>query len=228
MTDEPKIFPLGDGALTIEFGNTISPELNDRALSMARYFTANPFPGLVEAVPAYSSICIFYDVGEVLRRFAEFPTAFEAVCRLVRTALPHTGQTPAENSTRAIEIPVNFGPEAALDIDLISKHSGLSRLDVIDLFVSTTYRVYMLGFLPGFAYMGEVDERITVARRESPRLKVPKGSVGIAGRQTGVYPAESPGGWQIIGRTGLEMFTPDAPMPCLLAAGDKVRFVPAT
>jgi len=98
---------------------------------------------------------------------------------------------------------------------------------LIDLFTSATYRVYMLGFLPGFAYMGEVDERIAAPRRDSPRLKVPKGSVGIAGKQTGIYPLESPGGWQIIGRSKVEMFSPNADEPCFLRAGDEVRFVRA-
>jgi len=108
----------------------------------------------------------------------------------------------------------------------VAAKAGLSADAVVDLFTGTSYRVYMIGFLPGFAYMGEVDERIAVPRRSSPRLKVPKGSVGIAGRQTGIYPLESPGGWQIIGRTEVELFTPDDHSPCLLRPGDNVRFVP--
>jgi len=225
MLDDPKIFPLGDGALTVDFGNTISVELNDRAIALASYFSGNPFEGFIEAVPAYSSVSIFYDLVEVRRNFAEFETAFDAVLEIVRASLDRVSSEIGKVS-RTIEIPVDFGPDAAPDLVRIAAHRGLTVEETVGIFTSGTYRVYMLGFLPGFAYMGEVDVRIAVPRRDSPRLKVPRGSVGIAGRQTGIYLLESPGGWQIIGRTDLELFTPDAKTPCLLAPGDNVRFVP--
>ena len=225
MIDDPKIFPLGDGALTVDFGNTISVELNDRAIALAAYFSGNPFPGFIEVVPAYSSVSIFYDLVEVRRNFAEFETAFDAIREIVTASLARlTGGIGM--ISRTIEIPVDFGPDAAPDLDQIAAHGGLTIEETVSIFTSGTYRVYMLGFLPGFAYMGEVDERIAVPRRDSPRLKVPRGSVGIAGRQTGIYPLTSPGGWQIIGRTDVELFTPDSETPCLLAPGDSVRFVP--
>ena len=226
MLDDPKIFPLGDGALTVDFGNTISAELNDRAIALASYFNRNPFTGFIEAVPAYSSVSIFYELGEVRRNFSEFETAFDAVREIVNASLDQDGSEIGIPS-RTIEIPVDFGPDAAPDLDQIAAHGGLTAEETVRLFTSGTYRVYMLGFLPGFAYMGEVDERIAAPRRDTPRLKVPRGSVGIAGRQTGIYPLESPGGWQIIGRTNVEMFTPHAETPCLLAPGDNVRFVSA-
>lgn len=227
MPDDPKIFSLGDGALTVDFGNTISVELNDRAIALASYFSSNSFPGFVEAVPAYSSVSIFYDIVEVRRNFAaEFGTAFDAVREIVKTSLARlTGSMGL--ISRTVEIPVDFGPDAAPDLEQIGTHGGLTIEETVVIFTSRTYRVYMLGFLPGFAYMGEVDVRIAIPRRDSPRLKVPRGSVGIAGRQTGIYPLESPGGWQIIGRTSVEIFTPHAETPCLLAPGDNVRFVPA-
>jgi inhibitor of KinA len=226
MIDDPKIFPLGDGALTVDFGNTISVEHNDRAIALASYFTGNPFPGFIEAVPAYSSVSVFYELGDVRRNFSEFETAFDAVREIVNASLDQDGSEIGIPS-RTIEIPVDFGHDAAPDLDQIAAHRGLTAEETVRLFTSGTYRVYMLGFLPGFAYMGEVDERIAAPRRDTPRLKVPRGSVGIAGRQTGIYPLESPGGWQIIGRTNVEMFTPHAETPCLLAPGDNVRFVPA-
>jgi inhibitor of KinA len=225
MLDDPKIFPLGDGALTVDFGNTISVEHNDRAIALASYFSRNPFTGFIEAVPAYSSVSIFYDLVEVRRNFSEFETAFDAVREIVNASLDRVGSEIGIVS-RTVEIPVDFGPDAALDLDHIATHGGLTVEETLRIFTSETYRVYMLGFLPGFAYMGEVDQRIAVPRRESPRLKVPRGSVGIAGRQTGIYPLESPGGWQIIGRTTVEMFTPNAETPSPLAPGDNVRFVP--
>ncbi|MEO6334579.1 MAG: 5-oxoprolinase subunit PxpB [Pyrinomonadaceae bacterium] len=225
MEGSPKIFPLGDSCVTVNFGNEISLELNKRAISLASHFSNNPFPGFVEAVPAYSSIAIFYNIAEVRHNFSEADSAFDAISGLVNSALRLEDQSLLSGG-RVIEIPVDFGADAALDIEFVTEHCGISQTEVIERFTAKTYRVYMLGFLPGFAYMGEVDESIAVPRRGSPRIKVPKGSVGIASRQTGIYPLESPGGWQIVGRTNVEMFSFDRDSPCLLAPGDDVRFVP--
>ncbi|HUR99597.1 MAG TPA: 5-oxoprolinase subunit PxpB [Pyrinomonadaceae bacterium] len=226
MADSPKIFPLGDNCVTVDFGNEISIELNNKAISLANHFAKDPFPGFVEAVPAYSSLSIFYNVIEVRRTFPEFDSAFAAVAWLTRAALEYPCEFSKAETRPVVEIPVDFGADAALDINFVAEQSNMSPPDVVDLFTAGTYRVYMLGFLPGFAYMGEVDERIAVARKAAPRTRVPKGSVGIASRQTGIYPLESPGGWQIIGQTNVEMFAPDCDSPCLLAPGDEVRFVP--
>lgn len=227
MTDESiRIFPLGDSALTVEFGNTISVDLNKRAITLADHFQQNPFPGFIESLPAYASTTIFYDMLEVRRAFAEFAMAFDAVKNLTAEAIRNLKSSQSETS-RTIEIPVHFDDKHALDIDYVAEQNNLSRDKVIDIFTATTYRVFMLGFLPGFTYMGEVDERIATPRRETPRTIVPKGSVGIAGRQTGIYSLASPGGWQIIGRTDVEMFTPNAKSPSLLQPGDEVRFVAA-
>jgi inhibitor of KinA len=224
MENQPKIFPLGDGCVTVDFGREISTELNTKAISLAIQFTKNPFPGFLEAVPAYSSLSIFYDVLEVRRMFSEFDSAFGAVRWLAEAALEYPDEF-AKTESRSVEIPVDFGEHAALDINFLAEHSGLSPDEVIHLFTSRSYRVFMLGFLPGFAYMGEVDDRIAAPRRDSPRTKVPKGSVGIASHQTGIYPFESPGGWRIVGRTDVELFSPDRDSPSLLAPGDEVRFI---
>ena len=223
MANLPKIFPLGDNAITIDFGNEISLELNERAVSLAGDLNTYPFPGLIEAVPAYSSVTVFYDLPQIGRDVRV--NVFQEVQEIVNVRLSRMGPVNA-TETRLIEIPVDFGDQAALDVDFLREHAGCTREECIDIFLSRTYRVYMLGFLPGFAYMGEVDDRIAVPRRATPRTKVPKGSVGIAGRQTGIYPLESPGGWQIIGRTDTELFTPDDSLS-LLRPGDRVRFVPA-
>ena len=225
MDRPPKIFPLGDNCVTADFGNEISVELNNKAVSLAHHFAKDPFPGLIETVPAYASLSIFYNITEVRKSFGEFESAFAAVRWLIEAALEYPDEV-SETETRSIEIPVDFGVSAALDINFVAEHAGISPSEVIDIFTSKNYRVYMLGFLPGFAYMGEVDARIAVPRKDSPRTKVPKGSVGIGSRQTGIYPLESPGGWQIIGQTNVEMFSPDRDSPCLLAPGDEVRFVP--
>jgi len=219
----PKIFPLGDNALTIEFGNQISAETNDRVLMLARFFDANLFEGLIEIVPAYSSLSVFYDVSFVRRNFPDFPTAFEAIKNFTENALQNLDDLE-KNKPRLVEIPICFDEKYALDLDSVASLNNLKPSEVIGIFLAPTYRVYMLGFLPGFAYMGEVDKRIAALRKTAPRLRVPKGSVGIAGRQTGIYSLESPGGWQIIGKTNVELFTPEGDFPNFFQAGDEVKF----
>lgn len=218
-----KIFPLGDNALTVSFGNKISPELNNPALKLAQFFEQNKFPGLIEIVPAYASVSVFYDVLIVRKTFPEFSSAHSAVKTFAENALQNLDEIP-EKESRLVEIPVSFDKESALDLEFVAAANNITPKEVIKIFTADTYRVYMLGFLPGFAYMGEVDEKIAAPRKTSPRLKVPKGSVGIAGRQTGIYSLESPGGWQIIGKTDTELFTPEAETPTFLQAGDLVKF----
>ena len=222
----PKIFPLGDSALTVEFGNLISEELNQKAIAFAAHFDQNNFAGYIESVPAYASATLFYDPIVVRNNFPEFATAFDAVNHLAKYALENI-KADLDGTSRLVEIPVHFDDAASPDLEFVATTNDLSPDDVIEIFLSKIYRVYMLGFLPGFSYMGEVDERIATPRRDTPRTLVPKGSVGIAGSQTGIYSLESPGGWQIIGRTDVEMFSPNAPEPCYLGPGDEVRFVAA-
>lgn len=227
MIDENiRIFPLGDTALTVEFGNAISTTLNRLAIALSEHFESNPFPGFVESVPAYASTTIFYDLIAVSRTLSAPIPVFDHVKNIVAEALIML-EIKQERCERKIEIPVYFDGASALDLDFVAASSGLTPDEVIDIFISTEYRVFMLGFVPGFAYMGEVDERIATPRKETPRTSVLKGSVGIAGRQTGVYSLESPGGWQIIGRTAIEMFRPSDPEPSYLNPGDVVNFVRA-
>lgn len=222
-----KIFPLGDSALTINFGNEVSIEVNELVLKLAQFVEQQQFSGLIETVPAYASLSIFYDVLIVRKTFPEFETAYLAVENFTENALQNLDAIP-EKKKRLIELPVCFDEEFALDLDFVALAKNLTQKEVIKIFTAQTYRVYMLGFLPGFAYMGEVDERIATPRKDSPRLKVPKGSVGIAGKQTGIYSIESPGGWQIIGKTNIELFTPEAKSPTFFQAGDLVKFYAET
>lgn len=218
-----KIFPLGENALTIDFGNEISLELNNKVLCLDRFLAENNFAGFIETIPAYGSLTIFYDVFTVRKNFPEAATAFEAVKAFLENALQNLSEIEFAEP-RLVEIPVCFDAESALDLDSVAAENNLTRKEVVEIFLEKTYRVFMLGFLPGFAYMGETDERIAAPRKSAPRLKVPRGSVGIAGRQTGIYPFESPGGWQIIGKTEIQLFTPDAENPTVLQAGDLVKF----
>ncbi len=215
---------LGDSALTVEFGNVISVELNVTAIALSNRLAQDPFPGFIESVPAYASTSIFYDISEVRRNFPEFPDAFQAVSSIADRALGDL-DTTASSPSRLVDIPVRFDPDSGPDLKIVAERSGLSPEAVIEIFTGTVYRVFMLGFLPGFSYMGEVDERIATPRKSTPQAVVPKGSVGIAGKQTGIYSLASPGGWQIIGRTDVDMFTPDDESPCLLRPGDNVRFM---
>ena len=221
--DRVKIFPLSTDALIVEFGNEISENFNRRAVNLSRYFEENPFKGFVETVPAYASMTCFYDFYKVRKEFPEFSTAFDAVKKFVENALENLDET-IQIESRLIKIPVSFAKEYALDLEFVAKTNNLAPEKVVEIFTSQIYRVFMLGFLPGFAYLGEIDKRISAPRKQSPRPKVPPGSIGIAGRQTGIYSLESPGGWQIICRTNLEMFTPEAENPCLLQVGDSVKF----
>lgn len=218
-----KIFSIGIDALTIEFGNEISVELNEKAVSLSKYFEKKPFAGFIETVPAYASLTVFFDPSKVRKTFPEHETAFNAVKDLIEKALPNSSEIKLLKA-RVVEIPVNFGEESAPDLDFVASFNNLKPARVIEIFTARTYRVFMVGFLPAFAYMGEVDAQIAAPRKTSPRLFVPRGSVGIAGRQTGIYPFDSPGGWQIIGKTDFELFTPERKNPGVLEAGDLVKF----
>ena len=216
------IFPISDSALTIDFGNIIDESTNSKVLSLFRSFQMNPPEGVIEVVPAYSSLTIYYDVFQISKSIPPDQTVFE----WLSWDLQERVQLPLETNdkdSRQIEIPVCYENEFAPDMEGLSARNGISVEEIIHIHCSKQYRVYMLGFLPGFSYMGEVDERISLPRKSQPKA-VEAGSVGIAGRQTGIYPFSAPGGWQIIGRTPLKLFDPAKEEPTLLRAGDMVRF----
>jgi inhibitor of KinA len=212
---EYKIYPIGDAALTIEFENLIDEKLNQFILDFSQFIDNQLFLGIIETVPAYNSLSIFYNPNRNLtysflkNHLIELLINFEWV---------------QENIERkVIEIPTIYDGE---DIKIVSKYCKVSVEELIKIHSSPTYRVFMMGFLPGFAYLGGMNERISIPRKDTPRLKVPVGSVGIAGKQTGIYPLESPGGWQLIGRTELKLFDKNKSNPTLLKAGDLVKFIP--
>lgn len=217
MSEGFRIFSLGDSALTVEFGNEISVDLNSRAIALADRLGSEPIPGFLEAVPAYASTTVYFDLA-ITRSSAN-------VRQWILDSLLDLDISTQNLHLDSVSIPVDFGTDAGLDLAEVAEYAGMPTGEVIDIFTSVTYRVFMLGFLPGFTYMAEVDERIAMPRRETPRKAVPKGSVAIAGRQAGVYSLASPGGWRIIGRTDVEMFTPNGASPSRLKPGDRVRFV---
>jgi len=205
--------PLGDSALLVSFGEVIDEETNDRVHALAKAIEKANFEWLVEVVPAYSSLAVIYDP-----KLIDFDGVKRAIQGLEFSAEKFEG--------KLVEIPVLYGGEYGPDLEFVAEYNGLTPEEVIEIHSKPVYRVYFLGFLPGFAYLGGMDERIATPRLEKPRLKVPAGSVGIAGKQTGIYPLESPGGWRLIGRTPLRLFNPSKEPPTLLQPGDKVKFVP--
>ncbi|AFK01566.1 Conserved hypothetical protein CHP00370 [Emticicia oligotrophica DSM 17448] len=216
-----KIFPLSDSSITIDFGNVIDEKLNDIVMNLFDFCNKQPFIGMKEAIPAYASLTIFYDILAVRNQYPTFNTAFDFAVNYLQNAVTQLGEIKSAKN-RLIEIPVIYDGE---DLAYVAKFHGLSEKEVIRFHTAPIYRVYMMGFLPGFAYMGGLDTRIATPRRSSPRTKVPEGSVGIAGNQTGIYPTESPGGWQLIGRTEVELYTPNSEEITLLKAGDSIKFI---
>lgn len=220
------IYPLGETAAAIDFGNTIDEELNRRVLALDRWLRQHAFEGLRDLVVAYSSLTILYDPFVVNNRYKPGSTVFSFVKLKLEEAEAEAGVwTDSERSE--VTIPVCYDPEFGSDIKLVAAAKQLSVEELVQLHCSKTYRVYMTGFLPGFPYMGKLDQGLVMPRKSQPR-PVARGSVGIAGWQTGIYPLASPGGWQIIGRTPLSLFDPRKEKPALLTAGDMVRFEPIT
>jgi len=218
------MFPLGDSALTIDFGNSIDDQTNQKVLQLYHQIKDAHIPYLTDLVPAYSSLTVYYDVISV---YSTEHSAFEAISELIEN-ITEEKPKPVDGTKRLIDIPVCYEIKYALDIYEIARQKNLSVEEIIAIHTSKTYRVYMLGFIPGFSYMGLVDEQIEVPRKTEPRPNVEAGSVGIAGRQTGIYPLNSPGGWQIIGKTPLRLFNKDLAQPVLFEPGDEVKFYSIT
>lgn len=189
---------------------------------MQQLFAKNNFKGFVESVPAYASLAVFYDVKTVKKNYPLDSTVFDFVKIFTEQLLMQLNGQEPELQSASITIPVYYNGD---DLALIATTHQLSAEEVIRIHTSKIYRVFMVGFLPGFTYMGSVDERIATARRSTPRIKVPAGSVGIAGFQTGIYPLDSPGGWQLLGQTPVKIFDKEKTDPCLLKAGDQVQFI---
>jgi len=221
LVDRPTLEALGDRALLVTFGNRIDPRLNDQVHALAERLREASLPGLVDLVPAYASLAVHFEPGAWQERDG---SPFDALCAALEPLLAHRETTTPKHS-RKVEIPVRYGGENGEDLAEVAAHTGLDPREVVRRHAGGIYRVFMLGFTPGFAYLGGMDSALAVPRRATPRTRVPAGSVGIAGIQTGIYPCESPGGWRLIGRTSLALFDPTAAAPCLLQPGDEVRFV---
>ncbi len=216
-------YSTGDHALTFSFGDRMDITVNEYILQLFYRYKNFPWPGIKDCIPAYTTITFVYDPLYFLNRKID---PIDTIQELVSEVLIPNAVTRKNKPTNIIRIPVCYDSSCAPDITSLASIKQISINEIIQLHSSLTYRVFMNGFLPGFAYMGKVDEKINAPRLTSPRQKVPSGSVGIAGDQTGIYPIESPGGWQLIGRTPVSLFNTDAVKPCLLEPGDQVQFYP--
>lgn len=219
--------PLGDSAIVVTFGDGISEEIHLSIKKFLKILEMYPFNGLIEVVPSYTNLCIYYDVYLVSQWKFEGSTPYEKVMSYINTLLLKE-EIEVNETSRIIEIPVCYGGIYGPDLSEVATYNQLSEQEVIEIHTKNECLIYMLGFAPGFAFMGGMDEKIATPRKETPRLKIPAGSVGIAGKQTGIYPFETPGGWQIIGRTPLKLFLPEQNPPTLFRAGDRIRFVAIT
>ncbi|PAF34073.1 allophanate hydrolase [Terribacillus saccharophilus] len=209
--------PLGDTGIQLVFGQTISEETNQKIRIFAELLKAEQIEGIIEWVPAYTTLSIFYRPDKI--RYQALQEQLERLYENIQGGV-------AEAASLVYEIPTYYGGETGSDLNFVAKHSGLSVDEVIRIHSSKDYLIYMMGFVPGFPYLGGMSEKIATPRRSDPRPKIAAGSVGIAGSQTGVYPLETPGGWQLIGQTPVKLYDPEREQPILLTSGHYLRFVP--
>jgi inhibitor of KinA len=209
-----RLVPIGDSTMVIEFEERIDPAVNARAIATADALRAAAIAGVRDIVPTYRSVAVYFD---------PLLTNHDALVR----RLEGVAATPTPSSAVAqtlVRVPVCYGGEFGPDLPDIARFASTSESEVVDIHTRGTYRVFMLGFMPGFAYMGLVDARIAMPRRETPRVRVPRGSVCVAGVQTSVHPVDAPSGWHLIGRTPVKPFDPARPDPFLLKPADEVQF----
>ena len=211
-----RILTAGDSSILIEFGKEINPEINGKITSLVQLMKEQHIEGVVDMIPAFCTLLVNYDPRVIT--YEEIRDRMEKLLKIETRA--------SESRRRVYEIPVCYGGEYGPDIENIAEHAGLSVEEVIRIHSSRDYLIYMLGFLPGFCYLGGLDERIHTPRLANPRIKINAGSVGIGGSQTGIYPLDSPGGWQLMGMTPVKTYDPEREVPILVEAGDYIRFVP--
>lgn len=214
---KPTISSVGDRAISIDFGQVIDPTINRHIRQTIERIKELQLEGIIELVPTYCALLVEYDA--MLYSYSE-------ICNIIEPTLEEGMTNTTNELVTVVEVPTVYGGEFGPDLSFVASHNHLSEDEVISIHSGTDYLVYMLGFIPGFTYLGGMDSRIATPRLSSPRTLIPAGSVGIAGEQTGTYPSDSPGGWQIIGRTPVTMYDMSKAQAALLKAGDYVRYVP--
>lgn len=207
-------FPSGDSAFLLKFGNEISTDINQQIRSFVLSLSNLKIPGITELIPSYTDVLVQYDPIQI---------SFSELLEKLKNIVEHLDSIELPDA-RTLRIPVLYGSRFGENMDAVKTHTCLSEMEIIDRHTQAKYLVYMLGFTPGFCYLGGMDECLTTPRKEIPSQKIKAGSVGIAAGQTGIYPIESPGGWQIIGRTPLKLFDPNRQPEFLVQAGDYLEF----
>lgn len=233
--DYLEMTPLGDSAVLVKLGDRIGLETHRKVQLLSGYLDRHPFEGMVEYVPAFTSVTVFYDAMKLYwnrvqarkKSVDQEEIPFDIAVRILKDIVERL-EVAGEYEPQIVEIPVCYGGEFGPDLEEVASRNGLTPDEVIRIHASGEYLVYMIGFAPGFPYLGGMDKRIAAPRRPTPRLTIPRGTVGIAGEQTGVYPMETPGGWQLIGRTPIPLFLPRQMPPTLLQSGNLVKFYPIT
>ncbi len=221
---EYQLHPLADNGIIIDLGTGIQETTMQKIQTITACLDERSYPWMIEYVPAFTTITIYYDpLTAIANQPGTLP--YDVVLNQINTLLIKLSNSPLVQPS-VISIPVCYGGDLGPDLPFVALYNGLSTQEVIEIHSKAEYLVYMIGFAPGFPYIGGMSEKINVPRKNTPRLKIPSGSVGIAGSQTGIYPIETPGGWQLIGRTPLNLFTPSKKSPSLLQAGDKIKFTP--
>jgi KipI family sensor histidine kinase inhibitor len=218
MRPVPRLLPAGDSAIVAEYGDGIDTAINARVRSLQRALEAGAHDAIIETVPTYRSLMVHYD---------PMVLSHESAAALIAATAERLPEE-AREAIRTIEIPVLYGGDAGPDLEDVAALAGLDAQAVVDLHAGGEYVVFMLGFMPGFPYLGGLPVSIATPRLPTPRTLVPAGSVGIAGAQTGIYPTASPGGWRLIGQTPVRLFDPRLTPPALLEPGDHLRFVPVS
>ncbi len=213
---EPLLRLMGDRGIILEYGDFIEPEVNLKVRTMAAVLESRPVKGILEAVPTYRSLLLIYDP------MLTEPQSLKESLRALETSISQANVPPP----RRIEIPVCYGGEFGPDIEFVANYHKIKVDEVIRIHSSPCYQIYMMGFTPGFPFLGVLPKILETPRLETPRLHVPAGSVAIASNQTGIYPISSPGGWRLIGRTPIKLFRPEEREPFLYKAGDLIKFIP--
>jgi inhibitor of KinA len=223
-----EITPLGDSALLIRVAENFDDAPDDalsKVLAAKRDLEAAQIPGAIEIAPAYTTVALFCDPVRAIDAGAPVENVFEWIEQRIRKALSEMNEIHADRiEASVVEIPVCYETEFALDLEDVARRAGVHWKEVVDLHCGVEYRVHCVGFTPGFPFLGGLPRKIATPRRDVPRKEIPAGSVAIGGTQTGIYPIKSPGGWNVIGRTPLQLFNPQKDPPALLRAGDRVRF----
>lgn len=214
--EDIKILTAGDSSLLVQMTQEIRPDINGKLSALVKLIKEQKVEGVIDTIPAFCSLLINYNPRVV--SYGELKKRIESMIKV--------DVTLGEHHKKVFEIPVCYGGEYGPDLSTIAKHGGISEKKVIEIHSGKDYLIYMLGFLPGFTYLGGLDERIHTPRLPNPRLRIPAGSVGIGGSQTGIYPMDSPGGWQLMGKTPIKTYDPGRAKPILMEAGDYIRFVP--